>query len=125
METTVLAAALGIVTLWIVGEARDEHYRVGRMATTMVVACASALQAYFIRYAIRTDPFYLPWPLVITSQLLMCYTMRLVVTRGHSKPTRAEAYTRQPRLAEKLRQLEEQKKEKLAAYNLVLSDEGL
>jgi|SRR6267378_6675099 len=82
MEMTVFVAALGIATLWIVGEARGEHYRMGRAATTMVVVCAVALQVYCLRPSIRTDPLYLPWPLVITIKLLMPYLTLLQVTSG-------------------------------------------
>jgi hypothetical protein len=126
MEMTVLVAALGIAALWIVGQARSEYYRVGRMATTMVVLCVAALQAYFLRYAIRTDPFYLPWPLVITGQLLMYYAMLLHVTRGrHSTPIRVRAYARQPRFAENLRgQLGEQELKNLVVCDLALPKQG-
>jgi hypothetical protein len=126
MEMTVLVAALGIATLWIVGEARREYYRVGRMATTMVVVCAVALQVYFLRYAIRTDPFYLPWPLVITAQLLMFYSMLLQVTRGlSSTPICANAPGTLLLLPDKLPcQLEEQVQRKLLVSNLTLTKYG-
>ena len=126
MEMTVLVAALGIVTLWIVGEARGEYYRIGRTATTMVVVIAVALQVYFLRYAIRTDPFYLPWPLVITGKLLMCYAMLLHVTRGrHCTLPLQQAYATESHIVEKLRhQLEEQKQKKLVVCDLALLNQG-
>ena len=126
MEMTVLVAALGIVTLWIVGEARGEYYRAGRMATTMVVGCAAALQVYFLRYAIRTDPFFLPLPLAITAQLLMFYSTLLQVTRGHSStPICATAPGTLFLLPDKLPcQLEEQVQRKFLVSNLTLTKYG-
>jgi hypothetical protein len=122
MEMTVLVAALGIATLWIVGAARGEYYRMGRVATTMVVMCAIALQVYILRSAIGIDPFYLPWPLVITTQLLMLYLMLLQVTRGQSStPICAYASGTLFFFPDKLPcQLEEQEQKKLLVCNLNL-----
>ena len=126
MEMTVFVAALGIATLWIVGEARGEHHRMGRAATTMVVVCAVALQVYCLRPAIPIDPPYLPWPLVITIKLLMPYLMLLQVTRGHpSTPICANLPGTLLLLPDKLpRQLQEQVQRKLLVCNLTLTKYG-
>jgi hypothetical protein len=126
MEMTVFVAALGIVTLWIVGETRGEHYRMGRAATTMVVVCAVALQVYCLRPAIRTDPLYLPWPLVVTIKLLVPYLTLLQVTRGQrSAPIRANAPATLLLLPDKLpHQLEEQVQRKLLVCSLSLTKYG-